>query len=310
MAVTDVAEQHELDRLAELGALLNSCRNIFLALSEQDLYAPSPASPSEAWADSKMLLTGPSGLWPADFVGQPRSTAVKLLHQQADYCSAMGVLVSVPEIRDPIAGLLRSIVEYGCRGFWLLDPRVDIRVRCCRAYLLELVSLYHSNSAYKTILEEPARAAAKTAGKNRFRDAKALVNELFLPAGTSLANDPGKWEIEGCRYAGWTETVKTWAATYELGLDGAALYDLLSVGAHPQGFSATAGLTFDTDGQGVRVFSMEQVEKRVRLAIVSFYTALTLVASYHGQRPPLLVTWEDEVLQVLPGVLTASRRTE
>ncbi|XTZ13903.1 hypothetical protein ACQSSU_20615 [Micromonospora echinospora] len=298
--MTDDAGQRERERLAELGRLLRSCRAIFLALFEQGLHEPSTTQPSEAWVDFQTLLAGPAGLWPRDFVRQPRSTAVKLLHQQADYCSAMGVLVSVPEVGNPVASLLRSIVEYGCRGFWLLDPKVDIRVRCVRAYLMELVSLHHSGSAYKLAPAGPARAAARAASRVRFRTAKERAARLFHTDGTSLADDPGKWTIEGCRYSSWTEITAAWTEAYALGLDGGELYKLLSVDAHPQGYSATGGLTFDADGQGIRVFTVEQVEKRVRLAIVSFYGALTLVADYHGHRPRLLVEWEDKVLRVLP----------
>ncbi|WP_028183512.1 hypothetical protein [Salinispora arenicola] len=308
--MTDTAGQRELDRLAEFGTLLQSCRIVFLALFEQGLHEPSTTQPSEAWADFRTLLAGPGGLWPADFVRQPRSTAVNLLHQQADYCSAMGVLVSVPEVRDPVAGLLRSVVEYGSRGFWLLDPEVGIRVRCIRAYLMELVSLYHSRPAYKVAPKGYARVAAKADGKARFRTAKVSVAQLFQTEGTSLADDPGQWTIEGHRYAGWTEITRAWAEACAPGLDGEALYELLAVRAHPQGFTATAGLTFDGDGQGTRVFTLEQVENQVRLAIASFHSALTLVADYHRQRQQLLADWEDEVLRVLPGVLTTSKAAE
>ena len=307
VAVTDVAGQRELERLAEFGTLLRSCRTVFLVLCEQGLHEPSTAPPSKAWADFRTLLTGPTGFWPAGFVRQPRDTAVKLLHQQADYCFAMGVLVAAPDVHDPVASILRSIVEYGCRGFWLLDLRVDLRVRCIRACLMELVSLCHSRSAYKMAPEGPARAAAKANGKTRFQAAKRRVAERFQTDGTSLAGDPGKWTIEDHSHPGWTEITRVWAEAYALGLDGGALYELLAVGAHPQGFSATAGLAFDADGQGTRVFTVEQVENQVRLAIVSFYNALTLVANYHGQRQQVLVDWEDEVLRVLPGVLKTSK---
>lgn len=187
----------------------------------------------------------------------------------------------------------------------MLDPKADIRTRCIRAYLMELVSLCYSCSAYKVVPEGPAQAVAKTTSRARFRAAKARAVELFQPDDTNLADDPGKWAIEGHRHEGWTEITKERAEMHELGLDGGALYELLAVGAHPQGFSATAGLKFDADGQGTRVFTVELVEKQVRLAIVSFYSALTLVASYHGQRQPLLVDWENEILRVLPGVLSA-----
>lgn len=79
---------------------------------------------------------------------------------------------------------------------------------------------------------------------------------------------------------------------------------MLAIGAHPQGFSATARLSFDSDGYGTRVFTVDHVEKQVRLAIASYY-ALALVANYHGQRQASLVSWEDEMLRILPGAVEA-----
>ncbi len=308
-AVIDVAEERELERLSELGALLRSCRAIFMTMFEHGFHEPSTTQPSEAWADFQMLMAGPKGLWPNDFNRQPRSAAVKLLHQQADYCHAMGVLVAVPEVRDPIATLVRSVVEYGCRGFWILDPAADHRTRCIRTYLLELVSLLHAGSAYKLAPPGPARDAAKTNGKAQFRAAKTRAAEMFWPDGTKLADGPSKWTIEGHGYASWTTITEAWAAAHELGLDGAALYAVLAIGAHPQGFSATAGLSFDSDGHGTRVFTVDHVEKQVRLAIASFYYTLALVANYHGQRQALLVSWEDEMLRILPGAVEAKQQT-
>lgn len=110
--------------------------------------------------------------------------------------------------------------------------------------------------------------------------------------------------IEGHGYASWTTITEAWAAAHELGLDGAALYDVLAIGAHPHGFSATARLSFDSDGYGTRVFTVDHVEKQVRLAIASYY-ALALVANYHGQRQASLVSWEDEMLRILPAAVEA-----
>jgi len=244
----------------------------------------------------------PKGMWSNDFNKQPRSAAVKLLHQQSDYCHALGVLVAAPEVRDPIATLVRSVVEYGCRGFWLLDSSADHRVRCIRAFLLELASLYYALPSYKLV---PAnqRDAAKAASSARYKAAKARAAELFQPDGTNLADDPSRWNVEGHSYASWTTITQAWAEAHDLRFDGSALFEPLAVGAHPQGFTATTGLTFGTDGHGTRVFALDQVEKQVRLAIASFYYALTLVANYHQQRQPALVAWEETVMATLPGMV-------
>jgi hypothetical protein len=198
---------------------------------------------------------------------------------------------------------IHEVVERRSSRFWRQAQTPAARTTT------ELVSLLHAGSAYKLVPPGPDRAAAKTNGKARFRATKARVAELFWPDGTKLDDDPSKWTIEGHGYASWTTITEAWAAAHELGLDGAALYDVLAIGAHPQGFSATAGLSFDSEGYGTRVFTVDHLEKQVPLAIGSFYYALAPVANYHGQRQASLVSWEDEMLRILPGAVEAKEQT-
>src|SRR6266568_1443936 len=124
-------------RLDEMGGALRSCRALFCRMWGQGFYEPSTTGPSAAWSDFQLLLAGPDGtLWPTDLRRQPRSTAIKLLHQQADYCAALGLLVTAGEVADPASTLVRALVEYAARGYWNPRPRPDrrpsrsVRPRC------------------------------------------------------------------------------------------------------------------------------------------------------------------------------------
>jgi len=121
-----------------------------------------------------------------------------------------------------------------------------------------------------------------------------------------LVNDPAQWSIEGQRYLSWTAIAEAWSAAHDTGVNGAALYKLLALLAHPQAYSATFGLHFDKDGVGTRILTITWVEKLVQLALVAFYSSLTLVANYLGHRPKELVNWEDDVEKILPSIFVTT----
>ncbi|MDT5024323.1 MAG: hypothetical protein QOE61_749 [Micromonosporaceae bacterium] len=303
--MTEVLANHRQPRLDDLAAVLASCREIFQTMWALDFHEPSSNRPSAAWSDFQMIMTGPGrAMWPMDLNRQPRSVAVKLLHQQADYCFALGLLIEAGEGGDPAATLTRSIVEYGARGFWLLDPdpEVDHRGRCARAVLFELVSLAHAREAASHMPDTPEHRQHRARAKAAFKKMKAVAEAGF--ADVSLIDEPARWTVEGQRYASWTEITQSWAEAHRTGVSGAALYRLLSVLGHPQGFSATFGLRFDTGGTGVRTIPIDRVEKLVRVALAAYYSALTLLATYTGHRPKELMAWEDRLEAVLPGFFT------
>lgn len=293
-------------RLDQLGALLCSCRDLYFAMWDLNFHEPASQHTSAAWEDFRMLMTGPDGkVWPSDANTVPRSVAVKLLHQQADYCYALGLLVASAEGGDPASTLLRSIVEYAAREFWVLDPdvAVDHRGRCARAMLLELVSLHHARDAAADLPADPVLTEQRDAAKTQFKQMKQVAAARFNDV--ELANDPGKWSIEGHRYASWTDATEAWARANDIGVNGAGLYKLLSVLGHPQGFAATFGLTVDPTGRGTRTITIRRVEMLTQAAVAAFYSALTLLANYTGHRPQALLDWEDRADQVLPDIFAA-----
>jgi len=294
-------------RLDEMGGALRSCRALFCRMWGQGFYEPSTTGPSAAWSDFQLLLAGPDGtLWPTDLRRQPRSTAIKLLHQQADYCAALGLLVTAGEVADPASTLVRALIEYAARGYWILDPdpTVDHRGRCARAVLFELVSLSHARDAATKLPTSPELDASRAEAKTAFQAMKKAAEARFLDV--ILVNDPAQWSIEGQRYLSWTAIAEAWSAAHDTGVNGAALYKLLALLAHPQAYSATFGLHFDKDGVGTRILTITWVEKLVQLALVAFYSSLTLVANYLGHRPKELVNWEDDVEKILPSIFVTT----
>ena len=282
-------------RLAELADLLCGCREIYLAVFLDGL--TEPVSGSRAEYDFGSTESGSSEPWPPGVVQRPRALALKLLRQQADYCVALGTLIGAGEVFDPVSTSLRTLMEYGTRVVWVLDPSIEHRERCARAFLMELVSLHHLRAAMSGL----ATDAARNTGRQQWRRLKATARGLFDPV--EIADDPASWRIEGVRYDQWTRIAERWAQLEGSGIDGGSLYQLLAVDGHPQGFVATRGL--ETGPTGVeRVLNMQDLINRIQLAIACLYSALTLVANYHGYRSSIVTEWEEQIDRLLPGALS------
>jgi hypothetical protein len=146
----------------------------------------------------------------------------------------------------------------------------------------------------------PELASSRAEARTAFRDMKRTAEARFFDV--RIADDPAGWSIEGQPYLSWTRITEAWSSAHGTGVNGAALYKLLAVLAHPQGFSATFGLRFDKHSFGTRTVTMTRVEKLVQLALAAFYSSLTLVANYHGHRPNELVDWEDYIERTMPRI--------
>lgn len=292
-------------RLAELAALLNGCRDVFIAAFEDGMLTPAPGSQAEH--DFALRLEGPAGPWPGDVNIQPRALAAKLVRQQADYCVALGALIVAGEVFDPMSSLVRSTFEYGIRTTWVIDPSVDDlehpeaghRARSARTLLMELVSIHHFRDALSDRDDVDERKEQLETMWHRLR---SLTDAMF--SDVVIAGGPAKWQLEGVGYQTWTTIAGTWAALEGSPDLGESLYQLLAVEDHPQGFTATRGLRGAPDGPE-RATDMQDVTNRVQLAVMSFYSALTLLANYHGYRSRIITKWEAQIEAVLPAAFRA-----
>jgi len=296
--VRPTAEQRA--RLDELAQLLNGCRDVFMAACDDGML--NPAAGSQAEHDFALELEGPSGAWPADANFQPRALATKLVRQQADYCVALGALIAAGEVFDPMSSIVRGAFEYGIRATWVIDPSANDsahpeaghRVRSARTLLMELVSTYHFREALrdrKDLEENRSRLKARWQGLHR------RAGEMFTEV--VIEDDPSRWQLEGVRFQSWTTIAGTWAALEGSPVLGNRLYQLLAVEGHPQGFTATRGLRAGQDGPE-RALDMEGVVNRIQLAVGTFYSALTLLANYHGYTSSVITDWEVRIVAMLP----------
>lgn len=298
-AVTATPEQASL--LRELAHTLKACRDVYLAVWAEGL--EDARKGSQAYADFNRAEVGPGGPWPDWVAPATRTTAVRLVRQQADICVAVGVLIGAYELFEPVYSLARSAFEFGLRAYWLLDVEADLRQRCARARLMELVSVHHLRDAARDRPDAAERQADLAEMKAGAQKQKAMIAALFDDV--QLADDPTKWSIEGTRYESWTDIAERWLARAGSNTAGGGLYKLLAIRAHPQGYSATQGISIDGNGIVQRSTSIGEIHRVANMVMSTFYLSLVLISTYHGLESQVIKHWEAEVERQFPRIFNA-----
>jgi hypothetical protein len=297
------ATNEQRARLAELAAALVDCRSVFLAAFEDGVLEPRDGS--QVAHDFALELAGPAGPWPGDINIQPRTLAAKLVRQQVDFCACLGISIGAGEVFDPISSLVRGAVEYATRAVWVIDPSANDphdttaghRTRSARTLLVELVSAEEFINAFKGRDDVADELARIKAARLRLRElARAMFDHVDLSS-----DSRSNWSVGGQRYSSWSAIAKAWAEMESAPVHGGKLYGLLTVESHPQGFIATRGLR-PTDTGPARAVAMDDIERRVQLALVASYSSLMLLANYHGYSSSILKDWETRTQTALPGV--------
>jgi len=133
---------------------------------------------------------------------------------------------------------------------------------------------------------------------------RASHRRLFVEV--NRADTGVKWVIEGVAYPSWTELGSAWATLAGTPVDGGGLYDLLSVGAHPQGFLATAGF-YRTDDGGLNCgVDIDELAKRAQFTVVCFYVTLTALANSHGYESGLMTDLEHRMEALFAAIWNSS----
>jgi hypothetical protein len=114
------ASEEQQAQLAALGLLLAGCRDVFIAAFEDGMLTERTGS--QAQHDFALRLSGPAGPWADDVNIQPRALAAKLVREQVDFAVTLGITIGAGEVFRPMSSLVRSIVEYGTRATWVIDP--------------------------------------------------------------------------------------------------------------------------------------------------------------------------------------------
>jgi hypothetical protein len=105
-------------------------------------------------------LDEPDTAWGMNVVQVAVNQAVASMAAADDQLIAMQQVLQEPLTTFGITTLARGVVEASCRGWWLLDPSVDVRTRVARSMTLRLETLWR-NSAIEDNLDLPRTSAAR-----------------------------------------------------------------------------------------------------------------------------------------------------
>lgn len=266
--------------LVRQARLLRSCLQVYSAAYDEGLLNARDGSP--AHMDFQQAEHGPTGKpWPDYFAAGPRDSAITLIRAQADFSSSVGILLEAGQVFEPVYSLARSALEFGARSFWLLDPGASLRQRCARHILMELVSIHYVHLAARSRPDLEERRSDTVTTKAQAKTFKRSLPELFNDV--QLADDPGKWSIEGIAYEGWTSVAERCLGQAPGAPSGRWIYDHLSMRAHPQGLIVTPGFE-DGKNAGNRSRSTDGAElsRLGGITVFLFYQALRRAAEYHG----------------------------
>ncbi|MCP2326971.1 hypothetical protein HDA40_005478 [Hamadaea flava] len=289
-------------RLAEIGRLLMSTRDLFYQVWDSGLRTPRPGSSASQDFEAIQRCHDADEPWPSGLPHEPSKLAINWVQQAVNNLVGLGILFQAGEFMESPVTLARAAVEFMTRSTWLLDPNVSHRRRCARQWLTELNTFDMRVAAVKYRVEDwDSSELSKQTKKQR----KELIKQL------------GKWfrledapkvklniTLEGERYLNFTEVAAHWATACGIDLNGGAIYEYLALQAHPQGMSASVAQLVDIgDGAAARVFEFEELVKIGRLVTQMFYTALLNIVQFHGHDDAPVEKWTDDVNSVFPGAI-------
>lgn len=197
-----------------------------------------------------------------------------------------------------MAAINRAVLELGCRVIWILDPAASHRQRCARVSILELVSLGEIPKGALLEKDNPDHIARKELAKANFRKFRTRTESIFNDC--DFSGDAYKWSIEGEEYPRWTAAAGELAKRVGLGIEGEALYNLMSISSHPQGYTATFGVQVDDEGVAKRIIRTKEVESLAKMNLGIYYSCLASFSNYFGSKSATLRDWEQQISVVFP----------
>lgn len=184
--------------------------------------------------------------------------------------------------------LVRAVVERVGRVNWILDFRINHRQRAIRAGLEIAVSwqFYRSgiarlegDKAIRKVLKAPAAAHLERL-ESWFEPVKPPENPCDI---LKLTSDVSQWIFEGEVFPTMTRLAQyaLESAHFEPGI-AAGVYDALSGFAHPSVITSRENRRTDERGAVQYFFRAIEMDKLVRLALLSYFDGVNRWVDYFG----------------------------
>lgn len=296
-------------RLTELSELYGACRVAFEGLAADTGWHAALDSLGDA--DLRELL-GRDPAAPESVPDVLPSLTDWYLHGASSYLGSLSVLFANGEVLVAPAPLIRGVLELCARIVWLLgDLRHEsLERRLARGWLEALLDAEEAQKTSGRLLG--ADSNEKIRRRQRFRNLKRDAKQLFpAPHHTSDGRPVLGGQTLPCPHACVTAMLS--APTF--GLDAAVaggINDFYSNRSHPTPYQLSSIWTMSTTGdvqEPVLLRTIFSHEQDARIAVLSFYTALSYTMLYHGwpgDRQHALTTVID---RILPNALAPAPRS-
>jgi hypothetical protein len=214
------------DRMELIADYLRRPARIEKAYSDPDItWSGTPGSVSQ----SERAYRGPIGSGPdwSREVGTAFMAARLLLIGMADQMLSVARIISDPELGPH--GLLgievccRSAIEFGARGWWLMDPDLSARNRVSRYFVDQLYSAGEAEALEANMGWPPSRTGSPST---------AALLARCQTLGLAIARRNGRYVVDGQIRRGSTSLVTELVDNTRYGTDSAMVYPLMSATTH------------------------------------------------------------------------------
>jgi hypothetical protein len=292
-------------RFDELAELFFECRKAFRDVAHETNWRPAPDS---AAAADLGKLADHNPPYPPGTSARISNLTYFYLFAASEHLGGLGALYHAHEVLIPTGALERCVLEHCARVLWVLQ-RGDgsLEDRLARVYLEELLSAEEAKKTSGRLLGR--ESVEHRAQAEKF---KTLREETAAIFGEPIMDEKGRAKLKGLQLLGLEDCV-AWALEFMsqpiAGPAGKGIYDFFSNISHPTLYPLLQMWTVaEQNGQMqvVSQVSVENHEKQARLAVISFYEALSYVMSYNNWPRVRHDELTEAIDRLLPGVFVAT----
>lgn len=295
-------------RLEALAQTLEACRDAFHETAIRFHWEPVVGSPAAHDAEDlptpDPLVTAPTGETGHRLLAEVIQT---FLLAASAHLGGLAGLYRAGEVTFSPPVLLRSILENCAHALWVLgeedEPATDRLARC---YLEEFVSAEQARTNAKYMNGENHQSYIEA--DKAYQGLVEQIKGRFPGSSTRKLKDG---ILFGQELPGLKESVKLMYSLAEAGGgtitqdQASGIYGFLSNMTHPTLYPARQRRRWYEDSvHGHRVaylhISLESIEREARVALATFYNALTYVTSYFGWSTTIVEALEAEIDATIP----------
>lgn len=263
-------------------------RTSFVDFTERTQWEAAAGCPQKAELARLTRQYGPDAYWDGSDGRIAVSISSLFLLVIEQYLAGIAVLLRGYEVIFPLAPLVRSTLEIGGRIAWMLDPRICVRDRSARVFLITLENLTRAKT---TAISLGETQTASKRGQDLHTLRKVTLVERYYPSEIKFLNS-GELVLREQRLVGLSDGMRYLDDVHQKNDNSRGIYDYLSDASHPT-FHTAMEMIYEKpvnldpeDVTPIYTIGLETViypYRLARAAAVTFLDTWLLLADYLGQ---------------------------